>query len=37
MILFRMNRLKLSYGFKGPQRDDLLKKTMSNNQDKVHH
>lgn len=30
-----MNRLRLSYGFKGPEREELLKKTMSSNPDKV--
>ncbi|CAF1332025.1 unnamed protein product [Rotaria sordida] len=30
----RMNQLRLSYGFKGPEREGLLKKTMSVNQDK---
>jgi hypothetical protein len=30
-----MKRLRLSYGFKGPERNELLKQTMSNNQDKV--
>jgi len=30
-----MNRLKISYGFKGPEREELLKKTMSTNPDKV--
>ncbi|CAF0882664.1 unnamed protein product [Rotaria sp. Silwood1] len=30
----RMNQLRLSYGFKGPERESLLKKTMAVNQDK---
>jgi hypothetical protein len=30
-----MNRLRFTYGFKGPERDELLRKSMLNNQDKV--
>jgi hypothetical protein len=32
-----MNRLKLSYGFKGPEREELLRKTMCTNHDKVYY
>jgi hypothetical protein len=31
-----MQRLRLSYGFKGPERQDLLKKSITANQDKVY-
>jgi hypothetical protein len=34
-IFYRMQRLRLSYGFKGPERQELLKKSMTANQDKV--
>lgn len=30
-----MNQLRLSYGFKGPDRQDVLKKSLNFNQDKV--
>ncbi len=31
-----MNRLRHSYGFKGPDREGLLKQTMLSSQDKVY-
>jgi hypothetical protein len=30
-----MRQLRLTYGFKGPERDDVLRQSMTANQDKV--
>jgi len=37
MYSFRMRQLRLTYGFKGPERQEVLRKTMSAHHDKVIH
>lgn len=35
LFFFSMRQLKLTYGFKGPERQELLRKSMSAHHDKV--